>query len=342
MIVLGVETSCDETSAAVLHDGQILSSIISSQDVHEAFGGVVPELASREHVRLIVPMVRQALQKAELESSAIEACAVTYGPGLVGALLVGLNFIKGFSAGRNIPYIGVNHIEGHIYGTFLSNPDFAFPVLFLIVSGGHTQLVLMPSHLQYEIVGETIDDAVGEAFDKGAKMLGLGYPGGPVIDRLAADGNPEFFEFPRALRRHDNLNFSYSGLKTSLLTFINKNPQTFIQENLSDICASYQAAAVDILIEKALTAARSFGCPTIGLAGGVAANSRLRAKLQQKCAANGSQLLIPELKYCTDNAAMIARAGYEYLKSGHFSAGNLNAWPALRLGLNRSFESIPV
>jgi len=342
MIVLGVETSCDETSAAVLRDGQILSSIISSQDVHEAFGGVVPELASREHVRLIVPMVEQALQKAEIEKSELNACAVTYGPGLVGALLVGLNFVKGLAAGLNIPFIGVNHIEGHIYGTFLSNSDFAFPVLFLIVSGGHTQLVLMRSHLEYEIIGETIDDAVGEAFDKGAKMLGLGYPGGPAIDRLARTGNPDFFDFPRALRQKNNYNFSYSGLKTSLLTYINKNSPVFISEHMADICASYQAAAVEILIEKTLNAARSFGCPTIGLAGGVAANSRLRSELLEKCTSGGSRLLLPDLKYCTDNAAMIARAGYEYLKKGRYSGGNLNAWPALRLGLNRSFESIPV
>lgn len=332
MLVLGIETSCDETSAAIISEDQVLSSVISSQQVHSQFGGVVPELASRAHVRLITPIVQTALREAGMRLKQLDGFAVTYGPGLVGALLVGLNFVKGLTAATNIPFIGVNHIEGHIYGNVLSQKAIQFPVLFLIVSGGHTQLVLMRDHLQYTIIGQTRDDAVGEAFDKGAKLLGLGYPGGPLIDQLGRQGDSSFVKFPRALLKGDKYDFSYSGLKTALLTYLkNTDPET-VAGRMSDICASYQAAAVEVLVQKIMAAAQDYGVRQIGLAGGVAANSLLREWLKQVCREKKCALYLPELRYCTDNAAMIARAGLEYLKRGIHSPQTLNAWPALKLG----------
>lgn len=331
--ILAVETSCDETSAAVLQGDKVVSSIISSQEIHSRFGGVVPELASREHVRLIVPIVEKALQEAAVGPQQLEGLAVTYGPGLVGALLVGVNFIKGMAGALDIPFVGVNHIEGHIYGNILSQKKITFPIIFLIVSGGHTQIVLMRDHLQYEILGKTRDDAVGEAFDKGAKLLGLGYPGGPEIDRLAREGDPAFVAFPRAyLKKSGPLyDFSYSGLKTALLTYLNKTSDQQKKEHLADICASYQQAAVEVLVNKTMAAARDHGAGQIAVAGGVAANSLLRSWLKESCAQNKLTLYLPELQYCTDNAAMIGRAGYEYLKRGIHSQQTLNAYPSLKL-----------
>lgn len=331
MNVLAVETSCDETSAAILNDNAVLANIISSQEIHAQFGGVVPELASRAHIRLIVPIVEKALKKAKLSLSMMDGFAVTHGPGLVGALLVGVNFIKGLAFALNKPFIGVNHIEGHIYGNLLSHPKVEFPIIFLIVSGGHTQLVLMEDHLKYKILGKTRDDAVGEAFDKGAKLLGLGYPGGPEIDRQAQHGDAEFFKFPRAWLKDSAFDFSYSGLKTSLLTFIREQGEGKVRRHLADICASYQSAAVEVLVKKTLLAAERFQAKRIAIAGGVAANSLLRNWLGRACQENGYNLYLPELKYCTDNAAMIARAGLEYLKRGIYSNQNLNAYPALQL-----------
>jgi len=331
MVLLGVETSCDETSAAIIRDNEVLSNIISSQMVHAQFGGVVPEIASREHLRSILPVVKQALKEAGTEIQELDGLAVTYGPGLVGALLVGLNFVKGLSRALNRPYVGVNHMEGHIYGNLLTNEQPSFPILFLIVSGGHTQLVLMKDHLEYEIIGSTRDDAVGEAFDKGAKMLGLGYPGGPVIDRLAQDGDPEFHTFPRAMLKDSPYDFSYSGLKTALLTYINQSGMDFINSHLADVCASYQAAAIDVLVLKAKNAAMQSGIRTVGIAGGVAANTLLRESLKNECAKHEMTLILPELTYCTDNAAMIARAGMQYLEQGFYSRQNLNAYPSLKL-----------
>ncbi len=332
MIVLGVETSCDETSAAVIQDNSVLSSVISSQEIHSQFGGVVPELASRAHVRLIVPIVEKALNDSGLSPDEIDGLAVTHGPGLVGALLVGVNFIKGLAAAWQKPFVGVNHIEGHIYGNLLSQQnEIRFPIIFLIVSGGHTQIVLMKDHLQYEILGKTRDDAVGEAYDKGAKLLGLGYPGGPKIDTLAKQGNPDAIPFPRALMRNEAYDFSYSGLKTALLVYLNELSEEEKQKRLPDICASYQKAAVEVLVTKTLRAAREYGAKTIGIAGGVAANSLLRDWLQIECDQRKFDLYLPDLVYCTDNAAMIARAGLEHLKRGVRHTQSLNAFPSLIL-----------
>ncbi|MBD3226072.1 MAG: tRNA (adenosine(37)-N6)-threonylcarbamoyltransferase complex transferase subunit TsaD [Caldithrix sp.] len=331
MKVLGIETSCDETSVAVIEENSVLSNIISSQEVHAQFGGVVPELASRAHIRLMMPIVKRALQETGATITDMQGLAVTYGPGLVGALLVGLNFAKGVSQATGKPFIGVNHMEGHIYGNLLSQKTVNFPIIFLIVSGGHTMLVKMDDHLKYKLLGRTRDDAVGEAFDKGAKLLGLGYPGGPAIDRLAAEGDPDFFNFPRAHLKNDPFGFSYSGLKTALLVYLKDKTEAYIQSNLNHICAAYQQAAVEILVKKTILAARKFNIRQIAIAGGVAANSRLRKWLSEEAGQKNMKVYLPEPKYCTDNAAMIARAGYEYLKRGMESPNTLNTYPALEL-----------
>ncbi len=332
--ILGIETSCDETSAAVIKANKVYSNIVSSQEIHEQFGGVVPELASRAHIRLIVSIVDKSLTTAGINKNQIGGIAVTYGPGLVGALLVGLNFSKGMALALGIPYIGVNHMEGHIYGNFLSNPDISFPHLSLVVSGGHTMLVLMRAHLDYQMIGKTRDDAVGEAFDKGAKMLGLGYPGGPAIDKLASAGDPDFHKFPRAYLKGETYDFSYSGLKTSLLVYLKSKSQEFLAENLAHICSSYQQAAIDVLIHKTIQAAEEFKVKSVGVVGGVAANSLLRRWLGEEVAKINRSFYLPEFDYCTDNAAMIARAGAQRLQAGESSPQNLNAFPALQLGEN--------
>ncbi|MCK4559637.1 MAG: tRNA (adenosine(37)-N6)-threonylcarbamoyltransferase complex transferase subunit TsaD [Calditrichia bacterium] len=329
--VAGIETSCDETSAAVTMEDRVLSNIVSSQEIHEKFGGVVPELASRAHIRIITDIFSLALQKAGIEKDNLDGIAVTHGPGLIGAVLVGLNFAKGLSKALNIPYIGINHIEGHIYGNFLSNPEIAFPHLSLVVSGGHTQLVLMREHLNYQIIGKTRDDAVGEAFDKGAKLLGLGYPGGPLVDKLAQTGDDEFHKFPRAFLKNSPFDFSYSGLKTSLLVYLGTKDQDFIKDNISHICASYQRAAIDVLVQKTLLAAEKYKVKSVGVVGGVAANSLLRRWMTEEIKKLQMRFYLPELEYCTDNAAMIARAGMERLRSGLTSAPDLNAYPSLKL-----------
>jgi len=331
VIVLGIESSCDETSAAIIDEQKVYANIIASQMVHAQFGGVVPELASRAHLRKVAPIVREALRTAGKKMSEIDAVAVTHGPGLVGALLVGLNFAKGLALSRNIPFIGVNHMEGHIYGNLLTHPDARFPILFVIVSGGHTQLVVMRGHLQYEIIGSTRDDAVGEAFDKTAKILGLGYPGGPEIDRLAQQGDPLEIRFPRAFLKDDHYDFSYSGLKTAVRTHIQKLTPEALAKNLPSICASFQFAAIDVLVRKAQRAAREYGAVAIAVAGGVAANSHLRQRLAQSAMESGLEFYKPELAFCSDNAAMIARAGLERLKHGEASDQTLNAFPSLKL-----------
>jgi len=330
-IVLGIESSCDDTSAAIIRDNVILSNIVSSQDIHSEFGGVVPELASRAHIRLITIVIDQAFKKAGISKSDLTGIAVTHGPGLVGALLVGLNLSKGLSTALKIPFVGINHIEGHIYGNFLSNPDINFPHLSLIVSGGHTQIVIMERHLNYNIIGKTRDDAVGEAFDKGSKLLGLGYPGGPLIDQLSKQGNELFHHFPRANLKNGPFDFSYSGLKTSLLVYTESKDENFVKDNLSNICASYQKAAIEVLVNKTISAATKYKVKSVGIVGGVAANSLLRSWMAEEVKKLNIDFFVPEMDYCTDNAAMIARAGTERFKHGITSPSDLNAFPSLSL-----------
>lgn len=331
MKVLGIETSCDETSSAVLDGNKVLSNIISSQIVHTQFGGVVPELASRAHLQLVVPVVKQALQSASVTLKDIDGIAVTYGPGLVGALLIGLNFAKALSLSLDVPFVGVNHMEGHIYGNLLTQKEVNFPILFLIISGGHTLLVLMKDYLKYEILGTTRDDAVGEAFDKTAKVLGLGYPGGPIIDNLAEKGDENFVKFPKAFYKDDHFDFSFSGLKTAVLTYKNKQDEKFLNDNMPSICASFRYAAADVLIAKAIRAAKKFNAKAIAVAGGVAANKLIRRMMKQSAEKIGIAFYEPELQFCTDNAAMIARTGLEYLNRKMFSDQSLNAYPSLKI-----------
>ncbi len=330
--ILAVETSCDETSAAVITPRKVLSNIISSQEVHVNFGGVVPELASRAHVRKIIPIVREALSRAGIGLQDIDGIAVTCGPGLIGALLVGLNYAKGLSLALDLPLAGVNHMEGHIYANFLNGHSISFPFLCLVVSGGHTQIVVMQDHLRYRILGETRDDAVGEAFDKVAKLLQLPYPGGPQVDRLAEEGNPHFVEFPRALIKKADFDFSYSGLKTAVLNLTREMGPEKSRQHLNDICASFQRAAVEVLVKKTVEAARTHQIKRIALAGGVAANSLLRRWMRDEAARYHMKVILPSLEYCTDNAAMIARVGLEYFSRQHYSSRDLNVYPSLRLG----------
>jgi N6-L-threonylcarbamoyladenine synthase len=345
MIVLGIETSCDETSAAVLDDGKILSNIISSQLVHQQYGGIVPELASRAHQKLIVPVVNQAFHVAGIDKNQIDGIAVTYGPGLMGALLVGLSFAKALAYGLQIPFIGINHMEAHMYSNFIGDPKPEYPFLCLIVSGGHTQLVLVRKPLHHELLGETLDDAAGEAYDKVGKMLGLGFPGGPIIDKLAREGNPEFIKFPRTYLDADSYDFSFSGIKTSVLYRLRNNGLLATEtctpfsakdgsangKLLRDICASFQAAVVDVLAVKTLRVVKNYDVKNVAIAGGVSANSELRRRLQQSAEEHGFRLFIPDFEYCTDNGAMIAQLGWMKLKAGIKSDLTLNAVANLSL-----------
>jgi N6-L-threonylcarbamoyladenine synthase len=326
--VLGIETSCDETAAAVVDGGRdVRSSVVSSQvDLHARFGGVVPELASRAHVELLTPVVAEALVTAGAEGSDLAAVAATVGPGLVGALLVGVSHAKALALVWGVPFVGVNHLEGHLYACFLDEPDLELPAVVLLVSGGHTMLILMEAHGRYQLLGETIDDAAGEAFDKVARFLGLGYPGGPAIDRLAMDGNPEAVRFPRGLM-DEAYDFSFSGLKTSVITHVRKNPDLAVE----DIAASFQEAVVDVLVTKARRAARATGAKAICLAGGVAANSALRERTLDACIADGLQAYVPSRAMCTDNAAMIAAAGWWRLQHDGPTTLHAGADPTLRL-----------
>ena len=333
-IILGVETSCDETSAAVITPSKVLSNVISSQAVHVTFGGVVPELASRAHVQKIIPIVNEALDNAGTSMYEIDGLAVTHGPGLVGALLVGVNYVKGLSLALNVPFIGVNHIEGHIYANYLNKTQIPFPFLCLVVSGGHTQLVLVKEHLKYNIIGETRDDAVGEAFDKVAKLLNLPYPGGPEIDKLAKSGNPDYISFPRALLKSGDFAFSYSGLKTAVLNYTTELGPEKTKDHLADICASFQKAAIEVLVKKTIEAARTYQSRTIVLAGGVAANTLLRSWMSEAAGEYHLSVNFPPMAYCTDNAAMIARVGLEYLNHNIFSDMDLNVFPSLKLPVN--------
>jgi N6-L-threonylcarbamoyladenine synthase len=326
--VLGIETSCDETAAAVVDGGRtVLSSVVSSQvDLHARFGGVVPELASRAHVDLLTPVVAEALVTAGSDGPDIAAVAATVGPGLIGALLVGVSHAKALALVWGVPFVGVNHLEGHLYACVLDEPDLELPAVVLLVSGGHTMLVLMEAYGRYQLLGQTIDDAAGEAFDKVARFLGLGYPGGPAIDRLSMDGDPQAVRFPRGLV-DEAYDFSFSGLKTSVITYVRKHPDTPVE----DVAASFQEAVVDVLVTKARRAAKATGAKAICLAGGVAANSSLRERTFDACIADGLQAYVPSRAMCTDNAAMIAAAGWWRLQQDGPTALDAGADPNLRL-----------
>ena len=320
MIVLGIETSCDETAAAVVVDGiQILSSVVSSQiDVHHPYGGVVPELASRKHMEAIVPVVTEALAASGMDLKQLNAIAVTQGPGLVGALLVGFCFAKSFAFALDIPWVGVNHLEGHINSLFLEENPPPFPFVALLASGGHTSIYYVTSHTGFEVVGQTRDDAAGEAFDKVAKMLGLGYPGGGVIDRLSTQGDPEKIVFPRPFLDKSTFDFSFSGLKSAVRRHIQKNMDGY-QEQIPDIAAGFQESVVDVLSFKVVHAALMKGCEHIAVVGGVAANNRLRERVRHEADLKGLTVHIPSIYLCSDNAAMIAATGYHYLIAGTVS-----------------------
>jgi len=330
MYVLGIETSCDETAAAVLGDGKLLlSNVIASQvDLHKIYGGVVPEIASRKHMEMIIPVICEALNDASVTLSDIEGIAVTRGPGLVGSLLVGLSAAKAIAFALKIPFVGVNHLAGHVASVFLSPDRPEFPLVALVVSGGHTNIYLMKDFQDFTVLGQTRDDAAGEAFDKAAKLLNMGYPGGVIIDRLAKKGNRKRIEFPRAMR--DSLDFSFSGLKTSLLVYIKKRECPLSEDELPDVAASYQEAIIDVLVEKTLKAAEIHSISRIVVCGGVAANSRLRERFAEESRLKGFHVYIPPPIFCTDNAAMIAVVGEHLLTRGLKDSLNLNAvsrWP---------------
>jgi N6-L-threonylcarbamoyladenine synthase len=327
--VLGIETSCDETAAAVVGPGlAVLSSVVSSQvDLHARFGGVVPELAGRAHLELLTPVVEEALARAGAGGRPpVDAVAVTCGPGLVGSLLVGLSHAKALAMAWEVPFVGVNHLEGHLFASLLDHPDLEWPLVVLLVSGGHTVLVLVEGVGRYRLLGQTLDDAAGEAFDKVARFLGLGYPGGPAVDRVAVDGDPNAFAFPRAMR-DDGYDFSFSGLKTSVVRTVERTPDA----SSVDVAASFQEAVVDVLVAKARRAVAATGARGLCLAGGVAANSLLRRRVAEACREDGVAALVPSLAMCTDNAAMIAAAGQWRLAHGGPSPLTLGADPNLFL-----------
>jgi N6-L-threonylcarbamoyladenine synthase len=330
--ILAIESSCDETSAAVISDGKILNNIIATQSVHEKYGGVVPELASRAHQQHLIPVIHEAIQSSGIDKDQLSAVAFTKGPGLLGSLLVGVSFAKSFAYARGLPLIEVNHMQAHILAHFIEDPKPAFPFICLTVSGGHTQLVLVKDFLTMEVIGETTDDAVGEAFDKTAKLLGLPYPGGPLIDKYAKEGNPEAFPFP--VSDMTGLNFSFSGIKTSVLYFlrdkIKENP-AFIESNLADICASIQYTLIKMLMQKLKKAAREYQVKEIAIAGGVSANSGLRNELQVVARKLDWNIYVPKFEYCTDNAAMIAMAAHYKFRNGDFC--DLGVVPEARMKL---------
>jgi N6-L-threonylcarbamoyladenine synthase len=327
-VILGIETSCDETAAAVVvRATDVRSSIVSSQvDIHARYGGVVPEVASRAHVETIMPVVEQAMNESGLTPAGIDAVAATHGPGLVGALLVGVSAAKAMALVWDVPFVAVNHLEAHLYAAFLEEPDLEMPLVIVLVSGGHTMLILMEDHLHYRVLGATVDDAAGEAFDKVARFMELGYPGGPIIDRLSAEGDPAAIAFPRAMV-NDGWNFSFSGVKTSVVNHVRKHPDVAVE----DVAASFQEAVADVLVTKARRAAREFGAKGLCLAGGVAANSRLREKMGEAAAADGLRAFLPSRAMCTDNAAMVAAAGWWRLAADGASDLSIGADPSLRL-----------
>jgi len=334
MLVLGIETSCDDTAAAVWDDGTVRSNVVSSQDeLHEEYGGVVPEIASRDHQRLIGPVVRRALADASVDAAALDAVAVTHGPGLPGSLLVGLSFGKAFARGLDVPLVGVNHLEGHVYSVDLDLPRPERPYLCLVVSGGHTELVHVDRAFRHEVLGRTRDDAAGEAFDKVAQLFGLGYPGGPEIDRRAEHGDPAFHEFPRT--QLGDFDFSFSGLKTSVLYYLRDASDAerahLLDTHLDDLCASVQAAVVDVLVDAMRRAVEAVGAEHVAVVGGVAANSSLRQCVEAVGDEEGIEVSVPDLAYCMDNAAMIAEAGAQRLEAGHTSPATLDVDSNLQL-----------
>ncbi|MGI6084283.1 MAG: tRNA (adenosine(37)-N6)-threonylcarbamoyltransferase complex transferase subunit TsaD [Acetivibrionales bacterium] len=333
-IILGIETSCDETSAAVVINGRnVLSNIIASQiNLHAEYGGVVPEIASRKHVELIIPVIDTALKDAGITLEDVDAIAVTYGPGLVGALLVGVTAAKAVAAAIDKPLIKVHHIEGHLAANYISHPELKPPYIGLIASGGHSHIVHVKDYLDIEVLGMTRDDAAGEVFDKIARVLGLGYPGGPAVDKQAKLGNREAVRFPRVNFPNGSYDFSFSGLKTAVINHVNQVRQKGEELNIPDICASFQQAVVDVLVDHTLRAAKSFNIKTIALAGGVAANSLLRETLQSKAKKRGMKAFCPPPVLCTDNAAMIASVGYFSFLKGEFADLTLNAIPYLAIG----------
>jgi N6-L-threonylcarbamoyladenine synthase len=329
-VILGIETSCDETAAAIVVQGtDVRSSVVSSQvDLHARYGGVVPEIASRAHVELLTPVVAQAVVEAGVEESSIEAVAATVGPGLVGSLLVGVSAAKSLALVWDVPFVAVNHLEAHLYAALVEDPSLELPVVVLIVSGGHTMLVEMEDHGRYRLLGSTVDDAAGEAFDKVARYLGLGYPGGPAIDRLAMDGDPAAIRFPRAML-DDDFDFSFSGLKTAVVNHVRKHPEV----STPDVCASFQEAVVDVLVTKARRAAAAVGAKGMCLGGGVAANSQLRERFLDACTADGVHGFLPSRAMCTDNAAMVAATAWWRLRSDGPSPLDTGADPNMQLPL---------
>ena len=332
MNLLGIETSCDETSASIISNGNLLTNTVHTQQIHKKYGGVVPELASQAHLNEIIDVIEGSLLEANLELSNIDAIAVTYGPGLMGSLLIGVNFVKAMSLALKIPFLGINHLEGHLFSNYIENNNISFPNICLLVSGGHTQLWLIKSYDNFLLLGETIDDAAGEAFDKGARILGLKYPGGPEIDKASKKGDKEFVNFPRPKVRNSKYNFSFSGLKTALLYYCNKISKENVENNLFNIAASYQEAILDCLFIAISNVILEYSdVKDIYISGGVAANQRLREKSKKIESQSNVNIILPKLEYCTDNAAMIGMAAYHKIINGQKSSYDLSPNPNLKL-----------
>ena len=330
---MGIETSCDDSCVSILkNDRDLIVNLISSQiDIHTLFGGVVPEIASRKHLEAINPLIDKALKDASLSYSDIDLISVTKGPGLMGSLLVGISAAKGLSLATNTPMIGANHIEGHICANYLAHKELEPPLISLVVSGGHTYLVRVDGYTDYEVIGKTRDDAAGESFDKVARKMGLGYPGGPKIDKIAKEGNNKAIAFPRVMLEKDSYDFSFSGLKTAVINYMHKLEQKGEEINRADVAASFQEAVVDVLVEKSMRLLEETGYDKLALSGGVAANSRLRYRLEEACEKKGIKFYYPPIEFCTDNAAMIAMTGYLDYKAGERSDKFMKVYPNLEL-----------
>ncbi len=334
-LILGIETSCDETAAALVRGPELLHHITATQLIHTDYGGVVPEYASREHEKLLFPVINSVLEQSNHELKDVNAIAVTQGPGLAGSLLVGLSYAKGLALGLDVPLYGVNHIEGHIFANFIGETELPTPFLCLLVSGGHTQIIHVDDLQNYRLLAQTRDDAAGEAFDKVARLLGIGYPGGPLIDEMSQHGDPGFHRFPRS-RFEDSLDFSFSGLKTAVLYYLKKQSPEFIKRHMADIAASFQQAVVDVLVGHTLKAASQYDLERVVLAGGVAANSALRRLITEKAVERGLTVYQPDLRYCTDNAAMIAYMGYWQSIQSEPASLDIQAFPNLKLSFGSS------